>query len=65
MVSQRDIYRRAQLLIDHSGSEAAELAYRMMRRSLEEQDLPQAGDCLAIGQAIENLQNLPTVGRRH
>ena len=65
MVSERDIYRRAQLLIDHSGSEAVELADRMMRRSLEEDDLPQAGDWLAIGQAIEQLQNLPPVARRH
>ena len=55
MVSQRDIYRRAQLLIDHSGAEAAELADRMMLRSLEEDDLPQAGDWLAIGQAIEDI----------
>jgi hypothetical protein len=65
MVSQRDVYRRAQLLIDNSGTHAAEHAYRMLLRSLQEDDLPQAGDWLAIGQAIENLQSLPPLGRRH
>jgi hypothetical protein len=65
MVSQTHIYRRAQRLIDHSGSEAAELAYGMLLRSLEADNLPDAGDWLAIGQAIENLQNLPPAGRRH
>ncbi len=65
MVSQRDIYRRAHLLIDHSGTQAADRAYRMMLRSLEEDDLQQAGDWLAIGQAVENLQNLRTPATRH
>ncbi len=61
MVSERDTYRRAQRLIDRTGTQAAERAYRMMLCSLEEDDLPQAGDWLSIGHALENLQNLPSM----
>ena len=64
MVSQLDRYRSAQQVIDRHGPEAQDHACRMMRRFLDKGDVQGAGVWLAIGDAIEDLQNL-TAGTIH
>jgi hypothetical protein len=65
MVSEMDRYRSEKLVIDQHGPEAGEHAFRMMWRFLHQGDFDGADAWLAIGSAIEDLQNLPPATRRH
>ena len=59
------LYTLAQEMIDCYGPEAEDHAGEMLRVRLAEGDLLAAGVWLAIGNAIEDLVQLPPPGRRH
>ena len=59
------LFTLAQEMIDCYGPEAEHHAGEMLRVRLEEGDLLAAGVWLAIGNAIEDLEQLPPPGRRH
>jgi hypothetical protein len=65
MASQPDIYTLAQRMIDCFGAEAEAYADAMLRRRLEQDDVLAAGAWLALGNAIDDLQQLPPPHRRH
>lgn len=65
MISQRDIYATAQVLIRKHGKGADDYAHVMMLSFMEIDDLKGAGIWLCIGQAIEDLQNKKAQGKLH
>ena len=65
MTSQPHIYTLAQRMIHCFGAEAEAYADAMLRRRLDDDDLLAAGAWLAIGNAIDDLQQLPPTHRRH
>ena len=65
MDSHFSIYALAQRIIDRYGPEAEDHAAAMLRRCLENDDLPGAGTWLAIGGAVDGLRHLPPAQRRH
>jgi hypothetical protein len=58
MVSQKDIYTSAQLLIKQHGKKAEDVATRRMEELMDKDDAKGAGVWLAIASAITDLQNL-------
>lgn len=65
MTRHQAIYAAAQRLINRFGPGAEDFAGAMLRCRLEADDLPGAGDWLAIGNAIEDLRAVPPPHRRH
>lgn len=65
MIADFDTYLMAKRLIDHCGQKAPRHADWMMRRFMAKNDPEQAADWLAIGVAIDQLQNLPALACPH
>jgi hypothetical protein len=65
MISQKNIYITAQMLIKQHGDEAEDYADGMMRSFIEKDDVKGAGVWLSIGQAIEDLRNKKRQGKLH
>jgi hypothetical protein len=65
MASPHDTYLLAQQVIDQHGEDAQAYADATLRHHLESDDLTTAGLWLAIGNAIDDLANLPPSNQRH
>lgn len=65
MVSQKDIYITAQLLIKQHGDEAEDYASEMMQSFIEKNDVKGAGMWLSVGAAIDDLRNMKRQGKPH
>ena len=65
MVSQKDVYITAQMLLKKHGDKANSYAHHMMLSLMEKDDLQGAGVWLSIGQAIEDLRNKKRQGKLH
>jgi len=65
MVSQRDIYASAKLLIHKHGSNAEDLAMKKMTLRMERDDLKGASVWLEIMSAIDNLTIRKQQGNLH
>jgi hypothetical protein len=63
MVSQKDIYISAQLLIKQHGNKAEDIATQKMQEMIDKDDVKGAGVWLSIGQAIENLRVVKSQGK--
>jgi hypothetical protein len=58
MVSQKDIYASAQLLIKQHGNKAEDVAVRRMQELMDKDDAKGAGVWLAIAGAVTDLENI-------
>lgn len=65
MVSQKDTFRSAQLLIKQFGEEAEERAHQMMMKFIKADDAKGAAAWLDIGSAIEDLKARKRQKRLH
>lgn len=61
----RDIYMSANLLIKQYGSRASQQAEARLKEYVEVQDVKAAGVWLAIGQAVQDLQQILDGKARH
>jgi hypothetical protein len=65
MVSQKDIFLSAQVLIKKHGQSAETIAQQKMREMLDNDDVKGAGVWLAISSAIEDLLIVSHSGQLH
>lgn len=65
MVSQKDIYISAQLLIKQHGDRAEDVAAEKMQAMMDSDDVQGAGVWLSVGQAIEDLRARNQQGKLH
>lgn len=65
MISQKDIFISAQLLIKQYGDAAEAYASQQMHRLMEKDDVKGAGAWLAIIAAIDDLKNVKSQGNLH
>jgi len=65
MTSQIDLFRSAKLIIGRFGDKAADHVQAMLERHLAVDDVQGAGVWLAIGQAVELLNDLTPAGAVH
>ncbi len=56
MTDQKDIYRAAQLCINHHGENAEKTALDKMQSFIDEEDVVGASAWLMIAQAVKELQ---------
>lgn len=65
MVSQKDIYISAQLLIQQHGEQAESIAMQRLQVLMDKDDVQGASVWLSVACAIEDLQNLNHQGKLH
>ena len=65
MVSQKDIYISAQLLLKQHGENAEEVAEQKMQKLMDQDDAKGAGVWLSIMSAIEDLRNVKQQEKLH
>jgi len=65
MISQKDIYLSAQVLIKQHGDKAEEFASQKMEAMMKRDDAKGAGVWLAITSAIDDLRTVKTQEKLH
>jgi predicted secreted protein len=65
MISQKDIFISAQLLIKQHGAKAEDYASKKMMNLIEKDDAKGAGVWLSIMSAIEDLRSIKQQGKLH
>jgi hypothetical protein len=63
MVSPKDVYISAQLLIKQHGNKAEDIAAQKMQELMDKDDVKGASVWLSISQAIENLRTVKSQGK--
>lgn len=63
MVSQKDIFISAQLLIKQHGGKAEDYAFQQMLALIEQDDVKGSGVWLSIMSAIEDLRSVKSQGK--
>jgi hypothetical protein len=65
MVSRKDIYLSANVLIQRYGNEAETIAWKRMHELMDKDDVRGASVWLSIAGAIDDLQNVKRQGTLH
>jgi hypothetical protein len=65
MVSRKDIYRSANVLIQRYGNEGETIAWQRMHKLMDKDDVRGASVWLSIASAIDDLQNVKRQGKLH